>query len=542
MFDDDLVEADDLAGVPVDLPRPGEAPREPALDLACAPGPLALLLAGSLDSARLSDEAELDLIGLMERSITVAQSLRSVLIADYADRLATDHPASFEEQREMDWHREQLAAVCRTSPHEADVRCRTAQALRDRLPVTAAAVRSGDLPWAQAVVLARESAGLDDAASSAVERAVLSDPRARSVRQVRDATRTAVEKVRPAAADERVRDAHATRTLEFWPHDDGSTDLFARLATDAAITVAAALEPLAVRGGPDDERTAEQRRADALVALALGDMPPARATASGRRPSADAGSRNSAERDPGDTPRAYPAGSPGQIARPPVNLTLLAHDDPSRPLYGGLTGGLLAGGHLGNTPIPPETLRRVTCEATVAVAVVTPDGALGPESGRRRFPDAALRRRLEARDQHCSFPGCPVSARRCHAHHIRHWSNGGPTTPENMVLACHRHHNAVHEGGWTLDGTATRLRWRDPHGRVYSAPVAAATVPPWSTDPPLADLATLDPPDPDPPDPDPPDPDPPDTDPPGTDPPSTGGRDGAGSETGLAAARPVPCG
>ena len=249
-----------------------DAPRLPALDLGCTPGPLALAIASTADPAGMSDEAVLDLIGLVERSITVAQSLRAALIADYADRLACADPGTFEEQQDMDWHRERLAAVCQTSPHEADVRCKTAVALRDRLPATAATVRSGSLPWAQAVVLARESDGLDPDASRAVERAVLADPRAASVRQVRDATRTAVEQLRPQAADERVRDAHATRTLEFWPHDDGSTDLFARLTIDAAITVAAALEPLAVRSGQDDERTAEQRRADALVVLALGEQ------------------------------------------------------------------------------------------------------------------------------------------------------------------------------------------------------------------------------------------------------------------------------
>lgn len=438
------------------VPEP-EEPRQQAVDVGCAPGPMALLLAASLDRSRLAPESTLDLIGLVERSLTVVQSLRAELIADYAEQAPTD-PRTWDEQADMDWHREQLAAVCRTSPYEADVRCRTSLALRVRLPGAAAAVRSGALPWAQAVVLARESDGLDPAASEAVERTVLGDPRAVSVRQVRDATRAAVESVRPRMADERERNAHAVRSLQFWPHDDGTTDLFARLTTDGAITVAAALEPLAGSQGPDDERTAEQRRADALVALAIGGTEP---------------------QHPG---------------RPTVSLTLLARLDPSRPVTGGLTQGLLAGGHLGATPLAPETLRRLTCEAAVAAATVTADGAVGPESARRRFPDAAMRRRLEARDQRCAFPGCPVAARRCHAHHIRHWSQGGPTTDENLVLTCHRHHNAVHEGGWTMRGPATRLRWRDPHGREYAAPVAAATIPRGLPDQNLLDMATPDPP------------------------------------------------
>ena len=144
-----------------------------AIDLGCEPGPFALMMAASVDRSALSAEAALDLIGLVDRSIAVAHALRATLIAEYADRLEVDDPGTWEEQQDMDWHREQLAAVCQTSPHEADVRCRTAIALRDRLPATAVAVRSGSLPWAQAVVLARESDGLDDAGSSAVERAAV---------------------------------------------------------------------------------------------------------------------------------------------------------------------------------------------------------------------------------------------------------------------------------------------------------------------------------------------------------------------------------
>lgn len=57
---------------------------------------------------------------------------------------------------------------------------------------------------------------------------MLADPRAVSVRQVRDATRAAVARACPPVADDRGRDAYAARSLQFWPHEDGTTDLFAR--------------------------------------------------------------------------------------------------------------------------------------------------------------------------------------------------------------------------------------------------------------------------------------------------------------------------
>jgi len=54
-----------------------------------------------------------------------------------------------------------------------------------------------------------------------------------------------------------------------------------------------------------------------------------------------------------------------------------------------------------------------------------------------------------ARDKSCSFPGCHHK-RFVDAHHIQHWSTGGETSLNNLMLLCSRHHTLVHEGGFTL--------------------------------------------------------------------------------------------
>ena len=64
-----------------------------------------------------------------------------------------------------------------------------------------------------------------------------------------------------------------------------------------------------------------------------------------------------------------------------------------------------------------------------------------------------LRRALEVRDRHCAFPDCRIDPSRTHAHHILEWEHGGSTDIANTVLLCHRHHHAVHEGGWTITPT-----------------------------------------------------------------------------------------
>jgi hypothetical protein len=432
-------------------------PVAPSADLAASPGPVALVAAMSVDPVRLSDTALLDVLEGLEQTLSMAAAVRARLIAEYASRAPLD-PVGFEQQQDMDWHREQLAVRCRTSCHEADVRCRASVDLITRLPLTFEALTAGSLPWAQAVTLARETRDLLPDESSAVERIVLADPRAISVRQVMFATRAAVELIRPSRAAEAQELAHEISSVQFWPHDDGTTDLHARLTTDTAAIVAAALEPLAVREGGDDDRTAEQRRADALVRLALtGPSRTGFGSASG----------------PGST------GSRNGTGRADVRLTLLARTDPVHNRFGGCG---LAAGSIDGTPITTDVLRRLTCDATVHVHPVDPDGTIGAEQATQCVPGSAMRRRLEARDQGCAFPGCHTPARHCHAHHIRHWADGGPTIDQNMILTCSRHHHLLHDGGWNLTGPPTDLTWTAPDGRRYEHPCATADIPHWPKD------------------------------------------------------------
>ena len=67
-----------------------------------------------------------------------------------------------------------------------------------------------------------------------------------------------------------------------------------------------------------------------------------------------------------------------------------------------------------------------------------------------RLASAAIWKALVARDRHCRFPGCTRPPLMCHAHHIEHWIDGGPTNLENMLLLCGHHHRLVHAGPWTI--------------------------------------------------------------------------------------------
>jgi hypothetical protein len=130
-------------------------------------------------------------------------------------------------------------------------------------------------------------------------------------------------------------------------------------------------------------------------------------------------------------------------------------------------------------PLAAETARRLACDASL-VEVTERDGRLLALGRKRRTVSPSLRRALTARDRGCRFPGCERT-RFADAHHVRHWSRGGETNLENLVLLCRRHHRLVHERGYELslddDGAA---RFRNQYG--VAVPNAPPRPPPSGPD------------------------------------------------------------
>lgn len=56
------------------------------------------------------------------------------------------------------------------------------------------------------------------------------------------------------------------------------------------------------------------------------------------------------------------------------------------------------------------------------------------------------------------------------AHHIQHWSTGGETRLDNLMLLCSQHHKLVHEGGFTLQRDyQNHWFFKRPDGRAVPA-------------------------------------------------------------------------
>ncbi len=118
--------------------------------------------------------------------------------------------------------------------------------------------------------------------------------------------------------------------------------------------------------------------------------------------------------------------------------------------------------HLGSLLSDSER-RYLGCDATCEVWFER-DGQVIGSSRATRLISRRLRRALEHRDRSCAVPGCGAT-RGLHAHHIRHWEDGGPTELDNLVLLCPYHHRLHHRGVITITGPAHQLTVTDSAGR-----------------------------------------------------------------------------
>ncbi|GAB2879473.1 HNH endonuclease signature motif containing protein [Myroides odoratimimus subsp. xuanwuensis] len=169
----------------------------------------------------------------------------------------------------------------------------------------------------------------------------------------------------------------------------------------------------------------------------------------------------------GHLDRHAPVTLEGGIDWPLLGLDQTAHST-------GLAADLAAG--LGVTDegltMSAATARRLACDADIIpIALGGPSEQL--DVGRtHRLVTPALWRALVVRDHHCAFPACTRPPVMCHAHHITHWTDGGPTSLDNMVLLCGHHHRTIHHTPWEVrlnpsDGlpefqAPPRRRPRDP--------------------------------------------------------------------------------
>ena len=109
----------------------------------------------------------------------------------------------------------------------------------------------------------------------------------------------------------------------------------------------------------------------------------------------------------------------------------------------------LANGN-GRSSLPIESVKRLCCDGHTVILGKDENGEPLSIGRRSRTVPQAIKRALRAKDKGCRFPGCHHT-RFVDAHHVEHWSNGGETSLDNLMLLCSRHHKLIHEGGFTIE-------------------------------------------------------------------------------------------
>jgi len=104
----------------------------------------------------------------------------------------------------------------------------------------------------------------------------------------------------------------------------------------------------------------------------------------------------------------------------------------------------------GRSSLPIESVKRLCCDGHVVILGENEKGEPLNIGRKTRTVPTAINRALRARDKGCRFPGCHHT-RFVDAHHIEHWSNGGETSLDNLMLLCSQHHKLIHEGGFTIE-------------------------------------------------------------------------------------------
>lgn len=269
--------------------------------------------------------------------------------------------------------------------------------------------------------------------------------------RVRAGLEILAERMAEQTFTERHRDACARRAVRVVPGRDGMSDVVATVSTAIAdgildrLTQQAQSVVDAREADADDHRTTDAVRADVFADLLLAGAPSLDPTATG------------------DGPGTLGAIRAQVQVLVPV-LTLLGADDGPSEL-------------VGRSPIDADTARCLASNAPSWARVLTEpiEGVvLAVDRYRAPWPQ---RRYLQARDQHCRFPGCRRAAIRCEIDHTIDAALGGPTALGNLAHLCQRHHSMKQFTRWKvrqLDGGV--LEWTSPLGRIYREDAPAPPV------------------------------------------------------------------
>ena len=323
-------------------------------------------------------------------------------------------------ERHGDGGTEILAGAAGMSRREARSQVKTAEALR-QAPRLRDAVAQGRVSVANTRRLAEavEKAGAANVESDSELLAKAETLRPEQF--TKEARRWTVERQEDSGASEHARQ-RARRRVRIWNADDGMVHLYGQFDTVTGQRICSRLRADAAR-----MLDADNKNADKHTATDSSSGPQRRSFDQCMADALDNLTSNSARSGGGE---------------PYADICVVAHVDEA-------TGELIAQLPDGDR-LPPSVLEELACDARLTGVIYDRKGRPIWRTHPRRRATEAQRQMLIARDGGCFACGTDVDM--CDIHHVEPVSQGGPTSLDNLVLACWQHHTAVHHFGWQIHG------------------------------------------------------------------------------------------
>jgi hypothetical protein len=315
-----------------------------------------------------------------------------------------------------------IARTCNMSVHSAADRLCVGAQLED-LPQIKAALASGEIGYQSVAILSHLRDKLGEKRELFDEEEMLDLARRHSVFHLRRLCDVARHVADPDGFFNEAEESYLRRGLHISQMSDGMYKVDGVLDPVTGASLKTAAETLAKRQGPEDERKHSQRMHDALGemvnhALGQGTLP----RRHGVKPHINL--------------TTTIEGLKNELGVPPAELEL-------------------------SLPISTRTLERIACDCTMS-RVLLADSMVIDVGRATRVVSAPTMRALRVRDKGCRFPGCDRQVNWSSAHHVDHWSRGGPSNLPNLVLLCHYHHRLVHEGGWQVIKVGREFQFLPP--------------------------------------------------------------------------------
>ena len=332
----------------------------------------------------------------------------------------------------------EVAAAFRVSLAMAGSFMRYALAMRERLPQVAAVFRAGEINYRLFQTIVYRTDLITDADVLAAVDAELAVRAARWPSMTRGRLAGEVDKVVAKADVDAVRRSQkcrAEREVCIEDLEGGMSEIHGSVFSPDAHALNSRLDALAATVCEHDPRSRDQRRADALGALAASAD---RLGCRCGRPDCAAGKRP-------------PAAS--------VVIHVIA-DQASIEGRGSAPASEVGVDRLITAELVAELARSAKL---VPVGVPVPD-----EAEPHYAPSTRLADFVRCRDLTCRAPGCDRPAGDCDIDHTIPYADGGVTHPSNLKCLCRQHHLLKTFWGWRdeqlPDGT---LIWRLPNGHTY---------------------------------------------------------------------------